>query len=173
MENFILNEDTFKKIFEVAPTPFIITQASDGKILDINTSFMKLFDYTHDEALSGTTLDLIWQNPKDRENFISILKEKNEVRNMEFKFRKKGGEILTILLSALTTEIDGHTLIISSVFDVTESKLLEEEIKISQQIQQTKVEELERLNKLMVGRELAIIDYKKRIAELEEKLASK
>jgi len=50
--------------------------------------------------------------------------------------------------------------------DITERKKMEEEL-------QKKMHDLERFNKLAVGRELKMIELKKRIKELEARLGEK
>ena len=50
--------------------------------------------------------------------------------------------------------------------DVTKRRETEEKLR-------EKMDELERFNKLMIGRELRMVELKKRIKELEEKLKTK
>jgi uncharacterized protein YabN with tetrapyrrole methylase and pyrophosphatase domain len=58
---------------------------------------------------------------------------------------------------------DEFTGILSVLTDISEIKSLDKEIK-------SKLEELEHFNKLMIGRELRMVELKKRIKELEAKL---
>jgi len=54
--------------------------------------------------------------------------------------------------------------------DITERKKAEEELRRGKEELQSKVEEIERFNKLAVGRELKMVELKKRIGELERQL---
>ena len=57
--------------------------------------------------------------------------------------------------------------------NTTDRKNMEEELKKSRDNLQSKVDELERFNKVVVDRELKMIELKKKIKELEEKLGKK
>jgi PAS domain S-box-containing protein len=65
------------------------------------------------------------------------------------------------------TDPQGNVIgILGTYEDITERKKVEEELKQN-------VEEIERMNKLMTGRELKIIELKKEIEELKKKLGEK
>jgi hypothetical protein len=59
--------------------------------------------------------------------------------------------------------IDGHPFLIGIGIDITDRKQAEEEIK-------TKVAELERFNRLSVGREMRMIELKQKINDLSAQL---
>ena len=66
----------------------------------------------------------------------------------------------TVLLTRM--EIDGKQFLQATVRDISEQKKREEEFK-------NKVEELEKINKIMIGRELKMVELKEKIKKLEGK----
>jgi len=57
--------------------------------------------------------------------------------------------------------------------DITERKKVEEELKRSKKELEAKISDFERFSKLSIGRELKMVELKKRIRELEEELRKK
>lgn len=91
----------------------------------------------------------------------------------EWMHKRADGTVFpaTVLLSRL--ELHGKYVLQAVVRDITEQKKAEEELKNLNQVLKSKVEQLERFNKLAVGRELKMIELKKRIKVLERELAGR
>jgi C4-dicarboxylate-specific signal transduction histidine kinase len=98
----------------------------------------------------------------------------------ERRFRRKDGETVWTLASATTIIDDEHHFqgSFGMFTDITERKLAEEELRrlkdeLEQRVQDRTTElkeknaELEKMNKLFVGRELRMVQLKERIRELE------
>ena len=83
----------------------------------------------------------------------------------ELRFKRKDGSIFPAeISSALFTNSKGETKNSLIIRDISDRKKVENEIK-------RKVDELERFNRLMVGREIKMIGLKKEVNELLEKLS--
>lgn len=111
-----------------------------------------------------------WNIPKLKSLLENILPEKKAVRDYEVThvFETIGEK--TMLLNA--RQIDTGDLIILAIEDITVRKNLEEklaeytkelEVKVAERSKdlEVKVEELEKMNKLMVGREIKMAELKK------------
>ncbi len=127
-------EKKFLKAFNSAPYAITITRVSDGTIVDVNKTFMALTGYDREEVIGKRTLNLqLWENVKDRDSVFETLSKSGKVADREFRFRKKFGEAATGLFSAEIIHINGEEHLLSSIWDITGRKLIEESLKESEQ----------------------------------------
>lgn len=128
------SKEKFSKAFMTSPNAITISRVSDGKILDVNNTFVQKSGYSLEEVLSSTTRDLkLWVHDYDRAAIVNALSHGENVSGREFLFRKKDGEILTGLFSAQTMTIDQVPCMLSSIQDITIRKKMEEDLRRSQQ----------------------------------------
>ena len=89
---------------------------------------------------------------------------------IDFFPHMKGG-VWLYFTAATIKNVKGDIIgAVETLEDITKQKKTEENLKKINQQFQTKIEEIERFNKFAVGRELRMIELKKKIKELEEKL---
>jgi PAS domain S-box-containing protein len=151
------SEQHLSTVFHTSPTGIFVTCLADGLFLDANEAYLQIMGYPADEVIGHSSLELnIWVNPEDRERIVNILREPGRIENNEIKLRRKNGEIVNLLYSALPMERGGQQCILGTLTDITERKQAEESLRANN-------EELERLNRAMVGRELRMIELKKEI----------
>lgn len=87
-----------------------------------------MVDYSREEALGKTPIDLgIWTK-EIREKFVQLIRENGEVKNYEAPFITSKGIIKQGLISTRKINFNGQTCLISIVTDVTELRKLENEI---------------------------------------------
>ncbi|MGB7957385.1 MAG: PAS domain-containing protein [Minisyncoccia bacterium] len=163
---------------EVARESFLILDAK-LKVISVNPIFYQDFQVSPKETEGKFIYELgngQWNIPELKNLLEKILPEKKAVKNYEVKhvFETIGEK--TILLNA--SQIDSAQLIILAMEDITSRKQLEEklagytkglEVEVAEQTKKLskRVQELESLNKSMIGRELKMIDLKKEIEDLK------
>jgi PAS domain S-box-containing protein len=124
------SEDKFETAFRSSPYAIMLTDFSDGRILDINDGFVNITGFRREAVIGKTTLDLrLWVNMGDRSSVLNELKENKTIRGREFLFHKESGEIIIGLYSAEVITINGHTDILATIADITEIKRAQEEQK--------------------------------------------
>jgi len=120
------NEARLSTIFHASPVGIVITQISDGQILEANEAFANIHGYTPHEIIGRTTLELgLWENREQREQMIHTLNTKGRVKNLEIKFRRKDGTFGFLLLAVEIIQLAGKTCALGMEIDITKRKQAE------------------------------------------------
>jgi len=131
------SEEKFAKAFHASPTNMAITTLADGRFIDVNNSTVIFSGYTREELIGRTIANLnTWTDPEDRHRMLRIVEEKGSIRDEEFEFLTKSGEIHTCLFSADVIDVGGEKCLISSMSDITERKRAETQIRLLSSITQ-------------------------------------
>lgn len=139
-------EETFSKAFNASPDWMAVSNASTGTYLEVNDAFVALTGYTREVVIGKTSVEIgLWVEPAERIRMLKLLDEHGIVRNLEVRFRMKGGEIRWMLWSADVIELRGEACLIAVARDVTEVRELEAELVKSQAELYRKHEELTQL----------------------------
>ncbi len=125
------SESRFSTVFHASPIAVNISLLKDGRMVDINPAFTRMFGYTREEALGRTTMELgIWVNPNERAKFVAMLKESRALSHFETQGRTKSGETRTVLLYTELIEFEQQDSILTLTLDVTDRKRIEEAQKL-------------------------------------------
>jgi len=164
--NMVINEQEtiLAAAFRTAPYLFIITDADDRTILDINAEVVNVTGYTKEELLSHTTKELaFWVSETDRENALSIIATNREIKGQVYPFRKKNGDVFYGLFNAEYVLIKERRCILSSIADVTDLHNSQEELT-------RQMAGIKAMNNAMLDREDRIRELKRDLNELSRKL---
>jgi PAS domain S-box-containing protein len=124
------SEEKFSTAFRCSPDPIIINTFADSRIIDVNDSFLKVSGYDRNEVV-GSTIDALnlWVHPDTRLQLRQELYEKGAIRDFEFEFRRKNGEIGIGLFSAEMIDLKGEECLLAVPRDITERKQAEAQIR--------------------------------------------
>jgi len=132
-EKLRTSEEKFSKAFRSSPDPMTITTFKEGKFIEVNDSFLSVTGYRLEEVIDRTATDLqIWVNREDSVKVRQILEKSGVVRNLEYEFRVKSGEVRVWLLSAEIINLGDELCLLSVMTDITERKKAEEALQESQ-----------------------------------------
>ena len=126
--------------------------------------------YKVDEIIGKNLLEFPFFSDKSKMKVMSKYKERMakksvEIPPYELEFIGKSGKIFIgrIYTRLIQSDVKGNTQDLVMISDITDEKK-SEKTRNERQLQ------LEKMNNLMVGRELKMIELKERIRKLEEKI---
>ncbi len=107
--------------FRASPVAMVISGLQDGRFLEVNDQFLRLFGYDRTDVVGRTSVDMgMWANIERRRNVRERLREVGSIRDEEVSVRTKLGEIRRTLLSAEAVDLRTERVIVTSLVDVTE-----------------------------------------------------
>ena len=128
------SEERFAKAFNANPHPMSLAALDDGRIIEVNDSFLQLSGYSSSDLLGRASLELLWELPIARAELIERVRKEGVVRNLEAKIRARNGSSRVVLLSSLIVEIDGEPCLLSVSNDITERRQAEDQVSLLQAI---------------------------------------
>ncbi|MGE5352539.1 MAG: PAS domain S-box protein [Acidobacteriota bacterium] len=117
------SEQRLRTIFRESPSAIVITSIREGRYIDVNEAFLRITGYSRREIIGRKISEAdIFANPSDRLNLLRTVEKTGEVRNLEFEFRLKSGELATGLLQATLLNIENEPQMLSVVTDISERR---------------------------------------------------
>ncbi|MBI5591703.1 MAG: PhnD/SsuA/transferrin family substrate-binding protein [Deltaproteobacteria bacterium] len=130
------SEEKFRLTFNFSPDAVNINRLDDGLYVDINEGFTRMTGFTHKDVIGRTSLEMnIWHDPADRQKLVQGLRENGFFENLEARFRRKDGSLLTGLMSARIISLKDVSHIITITRDISENKLIEAKLHQAQKIE--------------------------------------
>lgn len=142
-------------------TDIMVIADPQGCFKKVNPACLSVLGYTEDELLSKPFIDFV--HPEDKQATADeMVKQMRVGSSLDFenRYMRKDGSILLLSWRANYDKKEGITY--ATARDITERASRELALK-------SRLDEIEKLNKFMVGRELKMADLKKKIDELKRK----
>jgi len=122
------SEERFRVAFQTSPDSININRLDDGAFIAANEGFSRMTGWSEAEVLGRSSLDLnVWDDPADRARLVAGLNRDGYVQNLEARFRKKDGRVLSGLMSARLISVRGEQYLLSITRDISDWKRAEEE----------------------------------------------
>jgi PAS domain S-box-containing protein len=131
-EELRVSEQRFAAIFHSTPVPMFVTQINEGSVIkDVNYAFEQLFLRPRASVLGMNTLELgMYCDPQDGETLIEELKTSGDIsKHREVWMERGDGSKLLVHFSGHTFQLEGERFGILACQDVTEKRLIEQEIR--------------------------------------------
>ncbi len=159
-----------RSLIEASLDP-LVTISADGKITDVNEATIKVTGIPK-ERLIGTDFANYFTEPeKAQEGYKKVLAE-GYVTDYPLTIHHKDGKLTDVLYNAsVYKDVNGNVLgVFAAARDITAQRKAEAQIAEQRNKELERLAELERFQRLTVGRELKMIELKKEIEELKKRL---
>ncbi len=151
-------------IVEQTPQAWGMADVS-GRLVDANAAFSEILGFSLQEIKTMSYADVI--TPKDREQVIkgiSLITPQDNSFFTETEFIRKDGKMVPVMLLVSFYYENGiPKYIYAFISDVTDQKRKEQEII-------DRSNETEKMNQLMTGRELKMVELKERLSQAEAEI---
>ncbi len=126
--------EKFALAFHACPDPILITRRQDGKIIEANEAFDRVYGVPGPQVVGRTTVELaMWSDPEARTRMVEILKQKGRVRDFECVITVHSGERRNGVISAEPIQIEGEACLVVVFRDVTLQKQAEQSLRESEE----------------------------------------
>ena len=121
MENTLReNELKFRSLFDHAPAAIGISDIDDGRLFEVNTSWVRFFGYSREELIGRSLGDLVMFSYLEGHGEIDdILREGCEIVNRHIPLRKKSGEVVNFPFSVEIITVDNRSSLKVIMIDIT------------------------------------------------------
>lgn len=118
------SELRFAKVFQISPVALAISTITDGRIVDVNESWLEMFGYGRDEVIGRTNSELRLAVEPSRAEIVQRVRASGRpFRNVEIKVRTKSGDIRDVIVSAVPVFPNGGgETWLSAQVDITDRK---------------------------------------------------
>lgn len=123
------SEELFFKAFHANPAAISITRLQDGRIIDVNESFLHLFELQREETIGRTTIELGITDATRRARTRAKLAQTTSIRDLDLVMHTATGQLRSVMASFENITLHGEQCMLSMFYDVTERKRAEEERK--------------------------------------------
>lgn len=160
-----------RSLIEASLDP-LVTISTEGKITDVNEATVKVTGIERNRLIGTDFSDYFTEPDKAREGYQKVFSQ-GFVTDYPLTIRHRNSELTDVLYNAsVYKDTRGNVLgVFAAARDVTSQKRAEAEVTVQRNRELERLSELERFQKLTVGRELKMIELKKEIEELKNGLA--
>ncbi len=128
-----LSEEKFSKAFLASPYALVISTMEEGRLVEVNDSFLRIMGFTREESIGHSSSDLgLWTSDADRVEIIKEIQKRGRVQSREMVFQAKGGQHLVVNYSAEVIQLGGRSCLLSVCEDISKRKRADEELQRAQ-----------------------------------------
>ncbi len=124
----VSQEQIYRSLLHLCPASLAVTSLDDGVIYEASDRFCLKSGFKREELIGRSTVEMgFWIVPDEgRKKFRELLLRDGQCLNQEFRYRKREGEVITGLTSAVLIEVENRRYTIVLIMDITDQKRAQE-----------------------------------------------
>jgi len=132
------SEQRFTRAFKSVPAGLAISRVDDGRFIEINDAFERIFGYTRGDVIGSRSVDIgTLIDPVERQEFARrVSLGGGAAAGQELHVRHKSGQPLVVQVWAQVVEFQGVEALLSSFIDVTAQRQAEQALRIERDLHQ-------------------------------------
>jgi len=129
------SQERFSKVFHSSPMPMFVVDFPQCRHVEVNDAWAKFLGCSKEDAIGKAADDPhVWLALGDPEpgNPWSSIRAGRQVNNVHQQVRRRGGQVVDMLVSAEPIELGGEQRLIISLIDISALKRAEKELQESE-----------------------------------------
>lgn len=124
------SEASFALAFQSSPDAIAISRRLDGRLIDVNDRWQKMFGYDRAQAIGRAPSDLgIYLRDDDRRQLWAEVDAHDGVQSFEFDARTSSGDIRRAMIAIQPVNLGGESCLVTIIRDVTEQRRAESRVE--------------------------------------------
>jgi PAS domain S-box-containing protein len=156
------SEERYRSLFNLSPVGIVLTNVA-GNILEMNDAMLNTFGYSREE-IGSMNISALHANPDTRIELAGIILCRGSISDYEIVCKRRDGSTFPALLNSSRIIRGGERLFQSSVIDITDRKLMEEEIRsLNRALEQRVIQRTNELNATLGEKEILLREIHHRV----------
>ena len=133
-EDLRVSQIKYSILFNASPVGITLSGFYDGKFEAVNERFCNIVDYTSEELVGKSSIELgLWVNASERSMAVKKAEVDGAVQDYEIHFYTKKGDIRICQLYSEVITINENKFVLSNILDVTEKTYMYQELQYSEE----------------------------------------
>jgi PAS domain S-box-containing protein len=170
-KKLLMSENQYRELFESSADAIFLISDDTGRFIDANNMASVLYGYERHELLTKKNSDLSAEPEESRRFLQETQFTPGQVFHVPLRLhRKKDGTVFPVEITARSLLRDEKGILLVACRDITVRQQAEAALKQQAEDLRVRNDALARFNAISVGRELRMIELKREVNELSQKL---
>ena len=130
------SQEKYAKMIHSSPDAITLRSLPERRYIEVSEGFTRMTGYAAEEVIGKTPSEVgIWSDDSPHTEILENLQREGAVREIEFSFRTKSGELRYATVSAARLTLGTESYMLSTSRDITERRSLERQLLQSQKME--------------------------------------